>query len=333
MSKIQKELVTATGVKVRDDRQAFIVALLEKIADLSDKEWEELSKPAQNWYNEAADARNAKKSTLPDFPDYEPEEEEAPRRRASKDEEEEAPRRRRSADAEEEAPKKREPKKGDKVKVTSKRGKEYEGEYVGLDGDEIVLKDGKEEFGVVAAGATIEILGGDEEEAPRRRRKAAEEDEEPKGYEPKIGDEVKLVTQRGKEYEGTITELDDKGLVLKVGKEEFEFEMDRVGSMEPKGGKKATKDEEETPRRRASKDEDAKEETPAKRTRSTNEGGVSVGQRITELICDDLEATEADIGKALKKEGLDFKENTLKLNFTAVHKVLDVLKSKKMLKA
>ena len=60
---------------------------------------------------------------------------------------------------------------------------------------------------------------------------------------------------------------------------------------------------------------------------------MSVGTRIKEIIADDIEASEADIAKVLKKEGIAFKENTLKLNYVDCHKFLDILKAKKMLKA
>jgi hypothetical protein len=45
-----------------------------------------------------------------------------------------------------------------------------------------------------------------------------------------------------------------------------------------------------------------------------------------------MEAKEEDIGKILKKEGIEFKENTLGLNYVAVHKVLAALKAAKKLK-
>lgn len=65
--------------------------------------------------------------------------------------------------------------------------------------------------------------------------------------------------------------------------------------------------------------------------RSSNEG-VSVSQRVTELVLDDLNATEEQIGELLKKEKLEFRDNTLKLNYAAAHKFIDIAKAKKMLK-
>ena len=71
MSKIQTEILAAIGAKAirNEDRQDCIARMMKGITSLSDAEWEALSKPAQDWFNAAADAKNAKKKTLPDVPD------------------------------------------------------------------------------------------------------------------------------------------------------------------------------------------------------------------------------------------------------------------------
>jgi len=142
------------------------------------------------------------------------------------------------------------------------------------------------------------------------------------------------VTKRGKEYVGKIVEMDDEVLVLKTDGGEEELARDRVETIKLVGGK-AEKEEPKASGRRSSKAEDKGGDDDKggdeKAKRSSN-NGVSVGTRIKEIIADDIEATEADVAKILKKEGLEFRENTLKLNYVDCHKFLDVLKAKKLLK-
>ena len=70
MSKIEAELVKATGVKpkAKEDRQDFLDRLIKKVQDLPDDEWEGLSEAGQKWVNAGAKAVNADKAVA-EFPD------------------------------------------------------------------------------------------------------------------------------------------------------------------------------------------------------------------------------------------------------------------------
>lgn len=86
-TKVKKELLKATGLseKKGEDGQALAKRLIRAVSELEDAAWGALSEEAQSWYNDAADALNAKK-TLPTLDEAEAEEEEAPapaRRRAA----------------------------------------------------------------------------------------------------------------------------------------------------------------------------------------------------------------------------------------------------------
>jgi hypothetical protein len=54
-------LVTATGVKQADkeDRQAFLIRLVQKTADLPEDSWTALPREAQDWYNKSAEQMNS----------------------------------------------------------------------------------------------------------------------------------------------------------------------------------------------------------------------------------------------------------------------------------
>lgn len=314
MSKIQKELVEVTELSTKrgEDRQDFLGRIVKAVANLSDKEWEGLSQEAQDWFNDAADAKNAKAKALPDFPDLDaadeaPEEKKTSRRGAAKEEAE--------------APAK--PKVGAVAKVTTKRGKSSTGTIVELDDEVVVLKmgDGSEEEFDRSRVESIEVAS---------TGKAAKA-EEPEADPVKVGAEVTVVTKRGKEVTGKIVEVDDEVIVLDVDGKDEEFARDRVESIKPV--KSANAEPEAKTRRGAAKDEpeDEKQEGD-KPKRSSNPAGVSVGTRIKELIADDLEATPEQIGKILKKEGIEFRDNTLKMQYTDCHKFVDILKAKKMLK-
>ena len=322
MSQIKAELVKVTELSTKrgEDHQEFLTRLVKATAELSDKEWDGLSKEAQDWYNDAADAKNAKAKTLPDFPDYPKDEEE-----------EEAPKTRRGSKAgkEEAAPAK--PKVGMAAKVVTKRGKELTGHIVEIDDEVLVLKLGN----------------GEEEELSRDRLesitvltegkvKAAE----PEETDPiKVGATVKLTTKRGKEVTGKIVELDDDVVVLDVDGNDEEFSRDRVEGMVIVGGKSKGKavdadTEEKAPKtRRGSKaDADEAEEAGDSKPKRSSNAGVSVGQRIREIMCDDLSVTEEEVSKQMKKEGLEFRDTSLKMIFKDTTAVFSLLKAAKKLK-
>lgn len=316
-SKIEKELVEVTDLSTKrgEDRQAYLKRLVVAVSELSDKDWEGLSKDAQDWYNNAADAQNAKKA----LPDFEEEETPAPttRRRKSGDDDET------SSDAGKAVEVKAKDVKVDMpLTITTKRGKTETGHVVEVDDDVVVIKLGNGEevefnFDRIETMTTLAA-------SKSSGRKSG--DDETEADPIKVGAKVTVVTKRGKEYTGEIVEMDDEVLVLDCDGKEEELARDRVESIKLAGGK--AKAEEKTSSRRGAKDEGEKGESK----RSTN-NGVSIGTRIKELIADNLDADEAAIAKLLKKEGLEFRENTLNLNYKDCHKFIEILKERKMLKA
>lgn len=313
MSKIEKTLCDAAEIdpKRNEERQAFLVRLVTAVGKLPDAEWDKIDSDSQDWINKATDALNAKK-TVEDFPD-------APK----KEEAAEGSRRRRSSSEEPAADKPYEPKLKDDVVIVNKRDKTFTGKIVELDKEIIVLK----------------LTTGEEEEINRDRIVSIkpltggnDAKEEAAPAEPKVGSTVTLTTKRDKVYTGEVVELTDTIIVIKSADGEDEFDIERVKDIKVHAARAADAG---TSRRRSSeepKDEKKEEAAPAGRTRASNAGGVSVGTRITELIVADLDAKVEDIGKALKKEGIEFKENTLSLNFTATHKIIETLRKAKLLK-
>ena len=99
----------------------------------------------------------------------------------------------------------------------------------------------------------------DAEEAPARPRRRSSEDDEPvaastKAYEPVVGDEVTVVTARGKTVVGEVVDPCDKGeLVLKVDGEEVGYALDRIESIT---GPKPKAEDEKPKRRRAAEDDE-----------------------------------------------------------------------------
>ena len=316
MSKIQTELVKATEVTAKrgEDRQEYLGRLMKGVADLNDKQWDGLSQDAQDWFNDAADAKNAKAKVLPDFPDVE-----------EKQEEKEEPKTGRRGAAKDTAPAK--PKVGVMAKITTKRGQSETGVIVELDDEVVVIKLGNGEETEFARSRveSIEVAGAE----------AAKD--EPEEKDPvKVGATVTILTKRGKEITGKIVEIDDDVLVLDVDGKDEEFDRTRVGSIKVAGGKKAAPKEEvedkPATRRGAAKEEvEDQPEGDGKAKRSSNPG-VSVGTRIKEIIADDLDATEEDVAKILKKEGIEYRENTLKLNLTECRKFIEILRAAKHIK-
>lgn len=303
-SKIEKELSDAAEIdpKRGEDRQDWLLRLSVGVSKLPDAEWEKLSPEAQDWMNEAADYIE-KKTDIADFPDLPKEEATTTRRRTTG------------------AAKAYEPAEKDDVKVTTKRGKLITGKIVELTKDLLVLKktDGDEEELSRDRIESIEPLAG-----------GADKDEGPK--DPEVGDAVTLETVRGKTVSGELVELTEELIVLRVNGEEQEFTKERVKSI--KVDKPAAKADTSTRRRGAAAEPEKETKEPAtegKRTRSTN-GGVSVGTRIREIVIGDQSLTEAAVGEILKKEKIECRENTLSINYADTHKVLAILKEKKLLK-
>lgn len=344
MSQIQKEIFEITGLKnVKDEtRAALIDRCLVAVNKLPEKDWDELSEDAKEWFNNATDQKNANIKSprsakpVPDFPDY----------KAPAAEKDDAPKsRRRSAEKEEEPAAAAELNEGDVVKIVTARGKEYEGEVVELSDDDIVLKVGDEELEFPRGKVTVTVLelaAGNDDEEP-------ELEDDPEPAEPEVGDTVKLVTSRDKEYEGEILEISEDDVVLKVGKEELEFSREKVKSIvvvgaepepedEPKPRSRraaAKEDDEPAPKSRrasAAKDDDKGSEDKAEKKRSSNPRGVSVGGRIRELMAEDTSITLADTIAALTKEGLEFRDTSANMIYKDCKQFLDLLKAAKKLK-
>lgn len=322
MSKIEKELSSATGVESKrgEDRQDYLARIIAATGRLPDKDWDKLSEDAQEWYNKAADVQNAnsdeKKARgaraelkdLPDFPDAE-KDDPAPARRgrtttAGKDDDKAAP----------------SMKVGSQVTLTTKRGKIIKGEVVELDKEVVIVKtdDGDEEVGLDRIEST-EVHHG------HKATDAGAKDDEP--ADPvKVGAEVTLTTKRGKVVSGKIVELDDEVVVLSVDGKDEEFSRDRVESIKPNKPAASSR------RSSAKDDEPADKKDPPARTRSTNESGVSIGTRIKDLIAEDPERTEEDIAAILRKEKVEFKDNTLKINYSESQRLIEFLRKHKRMK-
>lgn len=307
MSKIQKELSDAAEIdpKRDEERQAFLLRLAMAVNKLPNAVWDALSEGAQNWMNDAADAATAKKP-LPEFPDAEPPASGSSRRRVVAEE-----------------PATFTPKVKDDVKVTTKRGKVVTGKIVEMDKEVVVLKTpaGDEEELPLDRIEKIEPLAGGSKPDPA--------EEGPR--DPVKGDTVTVTTKRGKVVTGVLVELSDSDIVLKVDGGEEDFPRDRVESIKIEGGRKSDSAASGSGRRSLDGD---KKDAPAddgKRTRASN-GSVSVGTRIRELIIEDFNRTADDIGKILKKENLEFRDNTLTLNYAEAHKMLELLKKAGKLK-
>lgn len=342
MSKIQKELAAASEVEPKKGEsindESYIKRLVVGVGNLSDKAWDKLSDEAQDWFNAAADAVNAKK-TPPKYPDAEVEqEEEAPKSRRRKAAEDDEPAKETKAE-----PAKYEPAKGDKVKVVTKRGKEYVGTIVDPDdkGD-LVLDLGDDEVGVdLERIDTIELVDPPKAEKSEGKRRKAAEDDEPVVLEPEVSDTVEIKTKRGKMLVGNIVEIDDKLVVIKTaGGDEEEFDKDRIESItvkvkNAKKSKPADDADGKAPVKTRSKSKGGDDEggdAKEKRTSKEDNGGVSVTLRARELICDNPDASKDDIVKLMKKEALEFKENTISLIHADCHKLFKLLRERKMLK-
>jgi hypothetical protein len=325
MSKIKTELVAATGFKTTrgETHDQMGTRLVLAVQDLSDDDWNGLSEEAQDWFNKAAEQVNLKKA-LPSFPDAEVEATApAPRRRASAD----AP-----APVEEPAAG-YEPKVGDKdVTVINSRDKAFTGEVIEVDDEILVLLIGNDET-EFPRNRIKSISGPAAAEAPApSRRRAAAEDDAP--ADPAVGDTVQITNMRDKVSMGNIVEMDDEVVVIEdVGGGEIEFQRDRIKSIlvKSQNGKKATAPAPAPAPAATSRRGAAKEEKAAPTTKADN-GGVAVGTRMREMIINDLSLSRDGLKKALEKEGLVFKENTMDMVYKEVHKIVAMLKEAKLMK-
>lgn len=322
MSKIEKQLAEATEVtrKRGESDQDYMKRLVKGVSELKDADWEALSPEAQNWFNDAADNLNKKKD-LPDFPDAE---------KAEEKKEETVSRRGSSKKVEEKKDEPAEAKVGDSVTIVTKRGKTIEGEVIELTDEMVVVKDGEGEELEVARDRMESMVVKAEEKATTRRRKSADDEDPPETpADPKVGDEVKVVTKRGKTITGKVVEIDGDMLVIDDGAGEVEVSADKTESVEitkaAAGGKASKKEESKKDDAKADKGKDKKISAKAN-------GGVSATGRMRELICEDPSMSKEDLSAKLKKEGLEFRDNTLDLVYADAQKIISILRDLKKLK-
>ena len=92
VSAIENELLKVSTLKPKknEDRQKYLTRVMLAVAKLPDPDWEALSKEAQDWTNNQAQAHK-RKGELEDFPDYEEVAEEEQVDEEVDEEQEEAP--------------------------------------------------------------------------------------------------------------------------------------------------------------------------------------------------------------------------------------------------
>jgi ribosome maturation factor RimP len=219
-----------------------------------------------------------------------------------------------------------EPKVGDSVVLTTKRNAVIAGTITEINDEWVVLDvNGKEAEYERSRVTSIVIEGGGAGEA---------------AAEPKVGDSVKAVTKRNKEVEGKVVEIDGRILVVETTGGDVDVDMDTAKSVEvvkdektaARGRRGAT--EPEAPAARSTRGTTATSPAAKEKGKTTKaeNGGVSVGARMREVICENPDLKVEAIGKMLEKEKLSFKEATLKIVFKDVQTVIGLLKKLKRLK-
>lgn len=329
MSKIEAELQKALNLKTKrnEDKQDYMARLVEGVNDADDDTYNGLSKEALDWFNDACDSIEGKKD-IPDFPDAKVEVKE-----------ETSSRSRRGAKTEAKSEAKEDPiKVGSTVVITNKRGKTYTGEILEMDDEVIVLDvDGEEEE---IQRSRIESVKADGK-ASSKSEEAEDEDDD--AEDPiKVGAVVTVTNKRGKTYTGKIVELDEDVIVLDVDGEDEEIQRSRVESIKPAGksGAKAeakpeAKEETSSRSRRGAAKDEAKEDEAkdAKPKRAASGATARMRELMTESLKEDGKLiTREALSKAITKEGLEFKENTLDLVHTAFSQVVNMLADAKLLK-
>lgn len=296
MSAIQTELCKATGIDPAkyESRKALHADIIKATNKLPDKDWNTLSEAAQDWFNAGADATKAKKEVV-EFPDYTAQS--SSRRRSSSDDD---------------APKKEDTKgeslaveklqEGDRVCITTKRGKKYEGEVTenSKRKEYVVVKgnDGEDEIDYNKVD-WVEVLHGNS---------GGSED-----TGPDVGDEVEFKTTRGKTVRGVLSEITEDTIV--IGKDD-DYSMDRIdGDIKiiKKAGASGGNGAAETSSRGRRSSSDSDEPKEEKEGRSSNPRGTSVGGRIRQLVAEDLNISKDQVIKTMKKEGIEFKDATVNI--------------------
>lgn len=316
-SKILAEFIKVTGFEQEkgESDQAYWKALAKKLNQLDDATFTAMSAPAQDWFNLMADAVEANED-IKNFPDAQ----------------EETSRRRRNV--EDDADKKTsayEPKKGDKINITTKRGKEIKSvEFVEIeDGKLIVYRDNEGLADTPFDGAVMTSAEVPKEETSRRRSVS---DDEPKGpVDPKVGDTLEVTNKRGKIYVGVLKEDTEDAIVLKLVDDTLEdIDKSRIEKIVIKHSPKADNaktDDKPSGRRSAAKDDGEK-----KKTTKDDNGGEAISAIVAGYVLDDLDATDDDIQKKMTKNGVVFRDVTATLNYKQTHKLIAQMRERKMLK-
>lgn len=297
MSKIQKDLCEVANIdpsKYSNDRAALHADIVKAVNKLTDKEWDSLKPESQDWFNNAADATKAKKS-IAEFADYQAEEPETrSRRRSSSDD---------AGSTKGETMAVEKLKEGDRVELTTKRGKKFVGE--------IVEQNKRKEF--------VAIKGRDgEDEVDWNKVESVEVFHGNAGVQedpgPAEGDEVEFTTTRGKKVRGIVTELTAETIVLdKVD----DYDISRIdGDIKiiKKGGSGGS---DSGSGRRSSSDDSGSSRRGSDDSGSSGSSGgkVSVGGRIRELLAEDPTRNKEDIDKVLKREKVEYREASLNVIF------------------
>lgn len=325
-SKIEKEIAEATGVKPgRGSRNDYLLSLCKAVAGLDDKAWNALSSDAQDWYDEAIKVVNAgAKEPCPDFKDAAPAEEPRGRSRTRVREEDEP----------EAGP--YAPKVGDRVNITTARGKNYDDVEVieVIDKEDILaFKDGDKEIEVSLSKSTVvPASSGDN---PPEEEPEAGTAFDPDGFKyAEVGDTIWFKTKRGAEKMGKVTDVDKEGFAVEYADgEKDDFAWGRIDECIIKVKGTVAEPEPSRGRQRASAEaEKPKADEKGTRTRSSNAEGVSVSGRIRELMIENPGLSLEALEKALTKEKLEFKPATVKLNWTEAGKWMVTLEKMGRLK-
>ena len=216
---------------------------------------------------------------------------------------------------------------GDIVTITTKRNAVVTGTVVEITEDVVVLAvEGKEAEYDRGRVASIVVDSCDPEDSGNDD---AGNDDAP----PVVGDYIKAVTKRNKDVEGKVVEIEDNILIVDADGTDVEVDMDTAKSLEivkdekPAGRSRRGAAEPEAPTRGKREPAPATEEK--KKTTKADNGGISVGLRMRQVICENPDAKVEAINKLLEKEGLSFKEATLKIVYKDVQVVFDLLKKLK----
>jgi hypothetical protein len=334
-SAIRDELVKTSKLTPKRDESedAFLTRVHYAIAGaITDAEWEALSKDAQKWNNDAADAIDAK-TALPAFIDAvddTPAPAPAPAPATS---------RRRGAPAA--GMEVFVPKVGAPVIVTTKGGMAVEGFIVELGSDYVVINpDGEDgdkskdrDFDLPDATITPQ--------APKNASPNAPEPE-PDIPEPEVGDTVSVTNSRDKVFVGNVIKLDvDKDiLVIKdVAGTDHEFSIGRLKdfTVKVKGKSGAvpapaaapTPAPAPTPAAGRGRKAAAAPTPAADAAAGDDDGGrVTVSSVIRDTLVDNPKATQEDVEKNLTRLKVPFSPVTVRVSFRAVQSTVEAMVKK-----